>query len=299
MSGPVGLVGIGLMGTALAGRMLGAGLRVVGFDLDPARRKALAGMGGRPVDALLDLAACRSVVLCVMNTAQVEAVLEGDGGLIASAPRDGVHRIAICTATCEPGRIAALAERIEARGWSLVDAPVSGSSVQAARGDGLGLVSGRPEAVAAVATVLEAIYPARRDLGPAGNGTRAKLVINLMLGLNRAALAEGLAFAEAIGLDPAATLDVARASAAWSQVMDVKGDKMVAGDVAAQGKISQHLKDVRIMMDEAAAAGGELALGARLAEVLEGAMAAGEGDFDNSAVIREFRRRLGRTPARV
>jgi 3-hydroxyisobutyrate dehydrogenase-like beta-hydroxyacid dehydrogenase len=122
-----------------------------------------------------------------------------------------------------------------------------------------------------------------------------KLVTNLVLGLNRAALAEGLAFAESLGLDAAASLRVLRSSAAYSRVMDTKGEKMVQGEYTPQARLSQHLKDVRLIRAAGTSAGAELPLSAAHKALLERAVEMGLGDLDNSAVI-EAVRRLRRTP---
>ena len=127
--------------------------------------------------------------------------------------------------------------------------------------------------------------------GKIGDVGRAKLAVNLILGLNRLALAEGLVFAERLGLDPEAFLKVARSSAAYSQVMDVKGSKMVRNEFAAEGRVTQHLKDVHLMLEQAQRLKQRLPLLEIHAEVLEACIGQGEGDFDNSAVIREIRRR--------
>ena len=111
------------------------------------------------------------------------------------------------------------------------------------------------------------------------------------LGLNRLALAEGLVFAERLGLDAAEFLNVARGSASYSQVMETKGPKMVQGDFSPEGRVRQTLKDVRLMLDQAAAAVQKLPMLEVHADVLEACVRAGEADLDNSAVIREVRRR--------
>ena len=126
------------------------------------------------------------------------------------------------------------------------------------------------------------------DVDPAKN---AKLAINLILGLNRLAVAEGLVFAERLGLDPEAFLKVARSSAAYSQVMDIKGSKMIRGEFGAEGRVTQHLKDVRLMLAQAERVKQQLPLLEIHADVLEACVRQGEGDLDNSAVIKEIRRR--------
>ncbi len=148
--------------------------------------------------------------------------------------------------------------------------PVSGTSEQVRQGDGVGLIGGDARIAAAAAPVLDALFPRRFHIGKIGDGGRAKLAINLILGLNRLALAEGLVFAARLGLDPAALLDVARVSAAASQVMDTKGPKMVAGNFAPEGRVRQTLKDTQLMLDQARKAGQQLPLLEIHADVLAG-----------------------------
>jgi 3-hydroxyisobutyrate dehydrogenase-like beta-hydroxyacid dehydrogenase len=234
---PVGLIGIGLMGEVYAQRLIAAGFGVIGFDIDAARMKQLVRIGGR-AGALADIARqCDPIVVALFSTEQVEDVVER-----ALVPA-GSGKVVICTSTCDPDRIAALGERV-AHAVRFLEAPVSGTSVQVQHGDGVGLIGGDVETAQIAASVLDALFPKRFHIGKIGAGGRAKLAINLILGLNRLALAEGLVFASRLGLDASAFLQVARASAAASQVMDTKGPKMVAGDFAAEGRVRQTLKDV-------------------------------------------------------
>jgi 3-hydroxyisobutyrate dehydrogenase-like beta-hydroxyacid dehydrogenase len=128
-----------------------------------------------------------------------------------------------------------------------------------------------------------------------GDGGRAKLAVNLILGLNRLALGEGLAFAERMGLDPKAFLAVAKGSACYSQVMDIKGGKMLKRDFAPEGRVKQHLKDVQLMLELGERLGQQLPTLQVHRDVLEACVRAGEADLDNSIVIEEIRRR--RRPA--
>jgi 3-hydroxyisobutyrate dehydrogenase-like beta-hydroxyacid dehydrogenase len=115
-----------------------------------------------------------------------------------------------------------------------------------------------------------------------------KLVVNLVLGLNRAALAEGLALAHHCGLDPTAALEVLRAGPAYSRMMDIKGAKMLAGDFTPQARLAQHLKDVRLILKLGEASGARLPLSTLHRALLEQLAAAGYHDADNSAIIRAF-----------
>jgi 3-hydroxyisobutyrate dehydrogenase-like beta-hydroxyacid dehydrogenase len=281
---PVGLIGIGLMGEVYARRLIAAGFGVIGFDIDAARRKQLAQIGGR-AESLAEIARqCDPIVLAVFSTDQVEDVVERT--LVPA----GSGKIVICTSTCDPDRMAALGARL-ANALRFLEVPVSGTSVQVRQRDGVGLIGGDVETAQIAAPVLDALFPKRFHIGKVGDGARAKLAINLILGLNRLALAEGLVFASRLGLDAAAFLQVARTSAAASQVMDTKGSKMVAGDFAPEARIRQTLKDAHLMLDQAHKLGQELPLLEIHAAVLEACVRHGESEKDNSAVIEEIRRR--------
>jgi 3-hydroxyisobutyrate dehydrogenase-like beta-hydroxyacid dehydrogenase len=285
----VGVIGIGLLGQAFVHRLRGAGFEVVGFDVDPAKTTKLADLGGHTALSVADLARrCDPIVLAVFSTDQVEAVV--DSGLLP-ALGEGSGKIVLCASTCDPERIAALGQRVAMRGLRLLETPVSGASGQVSRGEGVGLIGGDPHVVAAVEPVLRAMFPTYFHIGEIGDGGRAKLAVNLILGLNRLAVAEGLVFAERLGLDPEAFLKVARSSAAHSQVMDIKGAKMIRGEFAAEGRISQHLKDVHLMLEQAERVKQQLPLLEIHADVLEACVRHGEADLDNSAVIKEIRRR--------
>jgi len=281
---PVGLIGVGLMGEVYARRLAAAGFAVMGFDIDAAKAARLADIGAR-AGSLAEIArGCNPIVVAVFNTDQVEEVVERD--LLPAA----VGKIILCTSTCDPDRIAALAGRIAGR-LRFLEAPVSGTSEQVRQGDGVGLLGGDAAVAQDAAGVLDALFPKRFHIGKPGDGGRTKLAVNLILGLNRLALAEGLVFAERMGLDPAAFLQVARASAAASQVMDTKGPKMVAGEFSPEGRARQTFKDTGLMLDQAQRAGQQLPLLSVHADVLQACIRAGEGERDNSIVIEEIRRR--------
>jgi len=283
----VGVIGLGLVGEALARRLIEAKFAVVGFDIDPARAERFKSYGGRPLRSVAEVArAAPRVLIAVFDTAQVTDVIEGANGLIAAG-----GRLATVHSTCDPDQLAALATRVAGRGFTLIEVPLSGSSAQIRQGDGVGLLGGAADALAHVTDILDVICPRRFTLGAVGNGSRAKLAVNLVLGLNRVALAEGLAFGERLGLDAAAFLDVLKGSAAYSQVMDTKGRKMVTRDFASEGKVTQHLKDVHLILQQAGARGQQLPLATVNAALLEACVAHGEADLDNSIVIEEIRRR--------
>ncbi len=286
---PVAIVGLGLMGEVYARRLIAAGIPVIGFDIDPARRARLGEIGGRPVHSIAELAApSRCIIVAVFNTDQVEDVIENH---LLPALGEGSNKIVLCMSTCDPDQVAALAARVIPRGIRYLDVPVSGTSDQVRRGDGVALIGGDPAIADEVKDLFDALFVRRFHVGKIGDGGRAKLAVNLILGLNRLALAEGLVFAERLGLDPAAFLPVAQGSASYSQVMDTKGLKMLRGDFSPEGRAKQTLKDVHLMLDQAAAHGQKLAMLEVHADVLESCVRAGEAELDNSVIIKEVRRR--------
>jgi len=152
------------------------------------------------------------------------------------------------------------------------------------------MIGGPHAAIAACADLWPALAGATFILGAAGSGQKAKLATNLVLGLNRAALAEGLAFAESMGLSGAGFVDLLRASPAYSRAVDAKAPRMLARDYAPESRIAQHRKDIALMLAAAARAGASLPLAATHAALLDAAIAAGDGDLDNAAVVETLRR---------
>ena len=282
---PVGVIGVGLMGEVYACRLVAAGFTVIGYDVDPAKNARLANLGAQ-AGTLADISQkCDPIVVAVFNTEQVEDVVER--ALIPAA----AGKIVLVTSTCDPDRIAALGARVGDK-LRFLETPVSGTSEQVRQGDGVGLIGGEAKIAADAAPVLDALFAKSFHIGKVGDGGRAKLAVNLILGLNRLALAEGLVFAARLGLDPAAFLDVARRSAAASQVMDTKGPKMISGDFAPEGRVRQTLKDTQLMLDQARKAGQQLPLLQIHADVLQACVRHGDSEQDNSIVIEEIRRRV-------
>lgn len=279
----VGIFGLGLIGSALAGRLLAADYTVAGYDPAPERGDALAALGGTVVSQK-DVWAAEAVFSCVFDTNQL-------ADLIASAPE--TETLLISMSTCDPERMVGLSKAARAKSITLIEAPISGTSKALAAGDVLLLVAGDTAAVERLAPVFTALARQYIHVGEIGNGNRAKLAINLVLGLHRAALAEGMVFAEALGLKPADFLAMAKASAAYSAVMDSKGQLFVDRDFAPQGRIVQSAKDFNLIRDSASAKGQGLPFTETYLAMMNDALAQGEGDLDNAAILLP----IARTPA--
>ncbi len=287
MGESIGLIGIGLVGTALAENLLAAGFDVVGFARSAGSRETLVRCGGRAMASAAAVGeAAERVILSLPDSSAVEAVVLGPDGLLAGASR---VRLILDTTTGDPERTEALAARLSARGIRALDAPLSGSSQQIRERQGVFLVGGDHGVYEGCLDLIRVLAERHYYLGGPGAGARAKLASNLILGLNRLALAEGLVFAERLGLDLEAFLALLKATPAYSCAVDVKGQKMLRGDFTPQSKISQHHKDLRIILEYANRLGQELPLARVHQEILARGMAAGDGDLDTSAVIRQLR----------
>jgi len=280
VSTPVGLIGLGLVGSALAERLLAAGQRVVGWDIDPGRVAALGTSGGDVAGNVQEVfSSCRRVLLSLPSHREVAGVIHAAGASLSRG------LTIIDTTTGDPASTGELARSLADRGITYLDATISGSSAQVRAGSVTLMVGGDAESFAASEDIFQSIAQQTFHTGPAGTGAKMKLVTNLVLGLNRAALAEGLAFAGSLGLDLTLSLAVMRGSAAYSKTMDTKGERMIHGDFAPDARLSQHLKDVRLIVDIGRAAGLPMPLSAAHRAVLEDAEAAGCGELDNSSII--------------
>jgi len=280
---PIGIVGLGLMGTALTERLLAHGYPVSIWNRTKAKADLLINQGAQWCDN--PFTACDRVIISLYSSDVVAEVVE----LLEAGQR--TPQIVIDTTTGEPEQSKALAGRLALKRVRYLDAPISGSSEQTRQGEATVMVGGERSAFEDCADLWPVLSRTVFYVGGSGSAAKMKLVSNLVLGLNRAALAEGLAFADSIGVDRSAALDVLKGSMAYSRVMDVKGRKMLDGDFRVQARLSQHLKDVRLILQSAAAAGLPLPLSDVHRSLLEQAEAAGLGELDNSAIFQVWQRK--------
>jgi 3-hydroxyisobutyrate dehydrogenase-like beta-hydroxyacid dehydrogenase len=285
MSRPIGLIGAGLMGIAIAERLLNSKFELIGWDLKTEQRAELARIGGWAAESLQQVFNdCELIVLSLPNDAVVREVLVDHSSLL----RQGQH--VIDTSTGDPDAAIEIAQLLHNRGVAYLDATISGSSAQVRDGSAIAIVGAVENALCACQSVLDALAAQVLHVGPPGSGSQMKLVTNLVLGLNRAALAEGLVFAQSLGLSLEFSLAVLKASMAYSRIMDTKGNKMIANDFSPQAKLDQHAKDVKLMLRSATSKNIELPLSQTHLELLQRASQLGYGELDNSAIIEAYRK---------
>jgi 3-hydroxyisobutyrate dehydrogenase-like beta-hydroxyacid dehydrogenase len=273
----IGVIGIGLMGTAIGHRLLDHGYEIRVWNRTQPEADPLLQRGAQWSDNPLQ--DCQRVIVCLFNSLIVHQVLRN----FATSLKP--HQIIIDMTTGTPSDAETMAQQLVNHQAFYLDAPVSGSSEQTRRGEAMIMVGGNPSAFTACSDLWTALGRSVHFTGTSGSASRMKLVTNLVLGLNRAALAEGLAFAGQIGVEKDAALKILQDSAAASRVMDAKGRKMIERDFQVQARLSQHLKDVRLILELAQQSDFDLPLSQTHRQLLEKAENAGYGDVDNSAVI--------------
>jgi len=279
----VGVVGIGLLGSAICHRLLDHdySLRV----WSRFRHEAESVLARGAVWSDNPLADCHRVILCLYSSQVVSDVLR--------SLEDGLHagQTLIDMTTGFPEDAVRLARELSGRGITYLEAPVSGSSQQARHGQAMLMVGGDPLAFETHTDLWQTLGRSVHYTGANGSASRMKLVTNLVLGLNRVALAEGLAYADSMGIEPQAALQVLIDSAAASRVMDAKGPKMIQQDFSVQARLSQHLKDVRVILQTARVGGLRLPLSETHQRLLELAESLGWGEWDNSAIVQVYDRK--------
>lgn len=283
MKTTVGVVGLGLLGHAVASRLRAVGHDVVGYDVLPERVQALAALGGKPAPSAEAVAGSAEIVCILLpSLATVEAAILGPDGVVAGA-RPGTTVVQM--STISPALTERLARETGARGLAFLDCPVSGTSAMVARGEGILLVGGDRPVFERWRAVLEAILPRADYIGRAGQAMVVKLAANLLVGLHTAAAAEALALVRKAGLDPGSVLDVLTASAGTSRMLELRGPMIVREAFPPQMKLDLFLKDLGLILDAGADVDAPLPLTA-LAQRLYAAAAAGHGGEDLAVVAR-------------
>jgi len=284
MNTTIGFVGLGLMGSGMARNLIEAGFRVIGYDLDPQKVAAFTAAGGQKSENPEAMAAQVDVImLSLPNSHVVNDVVQQTLKLNKTGRK---NLILIDTTTADPGMSKSLASQLQDKEIAMLDATVSGTPKMCAEKSITFLVGGDE----AVFQQCNAIFAALADqsfyLGPNGSGALMKLIVNLVLGLNRMVLAEGLALGKRAGVDSAQMLNVLKNSAAYSKAMDMKGHRMTTADfLPAEGKLAFHLKDVRLMLDLGRHLDFPLPLTSLHAQALTSLITKGRGDWDNAAIM--------------
>lgn len=279
----IGIIGIGIIGTSFARNLLEDGDVVVAYDIDPQRLDALQGMGGRPAASPREVADSADIVIVALPTlGSLEAVTSGPVSLAASR-RPGVVVVDVSTLpVAEKERARA---NLELAKIEMMDCTISGMGKQVARRDVVFMASGDEEAILKVTPVLSRLGRQVLNVGPFGNGTRMKLLVNMLVAIHTAAAAEGLILAERAGLDPVQVLDVVSSGLANSRSWEVRAPLMIRREYEVPGgPIRNWMKDVALIDDFTRSVGAVTPLFDASRSLIEEADRLGLSSWDAAAV---------------
>ena len=288
MSKKIAVIGVGLMGTSLAKHLLGAGFPLIVHDVVPEKVDALVKLGATKAAAPDRIAAEVDVImLSLPNSYVVNDVLTNSLKLLETG-RKGL--IVIDASTPDPDMSIAMAARLRERGIEMMDGTISGTSEMFAKKDAIFMVGGSEAAYKECQPIFAAASKESFYMGANGTGANTKLVVNLVLSLNRAALAEGLTLAARAGLDQAQALKVLKQSAAYSSAMDQKGDRMVQRNfLKPASTLSTSYKDSRLILALGAKLDCPLPLMSLYVQALASEVSKGKTSLDPATIIDFYR----------
>ncbi len=287
----IGFVGLGTMGSAMAGHLVRAGHPVVVWNRSPGRAEPLVALGATEAASPAQLAAASDiVVLSVSDTPDVEMILFGPQG-VAEGAAPGT--LVIDTSTISPSATRAFADRLAGQGIDLVDAPVSGGSEGAQKATLTIFLGGTPAAVARARPILERLGRTITHFGPPGSGQAVKAVNQVVIAGVYLAVAEGLVLALKAGLDPEQVVSALGGGVAGSWILANRSAKMIANEYPLGFRTSLHLKDLGIALAMARELGVVLPVAALTAQFENGLVARGFGDEDMSNLARVIRELSG------
>jgi len=283
----VGVIGLGAMGGGMAGSLRRAGWQVHAVDARPGVAQAFAAQGGVACGSPAELAQdCDVIVSVVVNAAQTETVLFGDGGC-ADAMKPG--SVFVMCSTVDPSWSAALESRLAQRGILYLDAPISGGAAKAAAGEITMMTAGRPEAYQKCGALLDAMAAKVYRLGErAGAGSKVKIINQLLAGVHIAAAAEAMALGLREGVDAAALYEVITHSAGNSWMFENRMAHVLAGDYTPLSAVDIFVKDLGLVLDLARSSKFPLPLSSTAHQMFMQASTAGFAKEDDSAVIKIF-----------
>ncbi|OWJ90827.1 3-hydroxyisobutyrate dehydrogenase [Pseudomonas sp. A46] len=282
-----GVIGLGSIGMGIARSLLRAGIPVWGYDRCPRLTRDFAEESHREVaDAVERARRTEVLILAVVDAAQVEDVLFGNGALADALPADSVVVVCSTIAASAARRIAA---RLDEHQLLMLDAPTSGGALRAASGDLTLMASGSEAAFQRAEAALAAMATRLFKLGTeVGQGSQVKLVNQLLAGVHVAAAAEAMAYGIRQGCDPEQLFEVIRHSAGNSWMFEDRVPHLLAGDYRPRSAVDIFVKDLRLVLDSTREAAFPLPLAASAYQLFEQASAAGLGREDDIAVAKLF-----------
>jgi 3-hydroxyisobutyrate dehydrogenase len=286
----VGFIGTGIMGRPMARNLLNAGYPLTVHNRTESKARELLSQGAVWAATPSDVAANSDVVItCVTDTPDVRAVLLGQSGVIEKV-RPGL--ICVDMSTISPSTTIEMGDILQAKGVTLVDAPISGGEIGAIESKLSIMMGGPKEAVEEIRPIMEVMGRTVTYCGPLGAGQMTKLANQIMVIHTIMSIAEGLAFAEKAGLDLETTLKVTSAGAAGSHSLKALGPKIIAGDLKPAFMVDLQQKDLRLVLEYAEQLKQPLP-GVALAKQLLAVLQARDRGKDGTHALIDVIRQLG------
>jgi 3-hydroxyisobutyrate dehydrogenase-like beta-hydroxyacid dehydrogenase len=287
----IGIIGVGLLGSAVASQLLKGGFEVAAYDSRPEQVKALQAQGLIAAASIAEAAAEADAVFTILPSLEsVETTILGTGGLIETAPQNCT---VIQMSTVSPNLTRRLGNAVAAKTLGFLDAPMSGTSAMVERGDCAIFVAGDRSRAEACQPIFDAIARKTHYVGDAGMASLAKLATNLLVGLNTAALAEALVLGAKGGLAPGVLVEILKESAGASKMVDVRGPLMVSHRFDAQMKVDLFLKDFKLILEEGRRLEVPLPLTSVTQQLATATAVAGRGEEDLAAIVTTLERLAG------
>jgi 3-hydroxyisobutyrate dehydrogenase len=287
MDNEVAILGLGTMGTGMAANLLKANFSLSVYNRTPAKAQTLIDAGARFASTPAEAAKDASVIISMLaDDAASRAVWLGENGALGAAKKGA---ILVESSTVSPAWIAEFAQLADQREIDLLDAPVTGSRMQAEAGQLSFLVGGKDTALATATPVLTAMSKEIVHLGPVGSGAKMKLINNFLCGVQVASLAEGLAWIERSGLDRDKALSILKAGAPGSPLLGAISARMVSQDYTVNFLLKLMTKDLLYAQNEAKQSNVDLKTAEVARSLFETAIARGFGDQDMASVIEPLR----------
>lgn len=284
----VGFVGLGTMGREMALNLLKAGFAVCAYDVRKEAIDDLVTQGATRAESPADTARDADIVISMLpDTPQVEEIVYGEGGLLASPPRG---RLLVDMSTISPVAVRRMHADLKAGGVEFLDAPVSGGPVGAKDASLSIMVGGDRDAFLRAEPYFRAMGTTITHVGEAGAGQTVKLCNQLVCGINLQAICEALALGRASGVDLEQLRNVLLGGSAASWMLDKLGPAMIAGDASAGFRIDLMLKDLRLVQEQALSLSVPLPGTALVTSQYVEARAHGEGTNGNQALFRVYDR---------
>jgi 3-hydroxyisobutyrate dehydrogenase-like beta-hydroxyacid dehydrogenase len=282
----IGMIGLGIMGSAMSANLIQEGFKVLGYDVLPQRRREHRKAGGAVASNCREVAkGCDIVVTSLPSADALLATAE------VFAKTAGANQIVIETSTLPPSVKEEARQRVATRGAILLDCTLSGTGAQARAKDLVVYASGDRKSYERIAPALEGFARAHYYVGAFGAGSKVKFVANLLVAIHNVAAAEAMVLAMKSGLDPAMVLKVVADGAGSSRMLQVRGPMMVKGDYSeATMKVQTWQKDMAIIGDYARKIDCPTPLFSASAPFYTAAMAMGLGSADTGAVCAVLER---------